>query len=1452
MTYPHILGRVRMALQISFFLLSFSVSAQTLYVDATNGNDAWTGTLPDAQSADGPLKTLKKVSDMYFSPGDSVLLKCGQTWNETLVVTSSGVAGSPITYGAYGSCTDNNKPVIDGSTPVNAWAAVGGGLYAATANLIKPSLNLIGNDSFETGVVNWSVWSSDGGATLGTMPDCGATGSCLLFIPSPSVPKSLITTPIQFGVAANTIYRVTFAARAGQATGSLWVFPRDAVSYSNIAARNLTLTTAWQTYTFDFIPAETHATARIDFDMPTGINLYLDNVVIKRITPEFDTAKQVFLDGQYQRLAQYPNKGYMSERPTNEFLTIRNDSNDCSNAIAEVATNLTAGNDLVLTSAQQADLAGAGIHYRSNAWTIEDRTITAFDTNTKTFSWAANSTYEICKDWGYYLDNKLWMLDNVGEWYYDASASLLYLMPGTGAPESRVTVGHRVYGVFADGRTHVVVDGLSIRKTVTGISAQKGANLIIRNTDIADSADKAINITSSPDSEIVGCKIDRSVRDGIWADDTRNTRISNNMISNTGVIGAPRKSVAAILAQCWNCGTTVGSVVIEGNNIQNSGYVGIFMPVQATVRNNYIVESCMVLDDCGAIYTGGRQFKSSGVPNNSQIASNVIVNVWGSPDGRPANFTSAAQGIYLDDFSNSVTVTGNTVVNADHGMQLHDAASNTVNNNVIYGSRGSAVWMQEDTFGSPGEIHDNLFSGNRFFQLNRNSTYRLDSSFNTIDFANYDSNRYSILYSDIVGLERYSPTGTPLETQYSFQDWVSAKGDMSSTAFDAFGVALNRVLAIKSGNLVSNGSFDTNTTGWSTWNSAGDASIGNVACVTGACLRYTSGTTHSILSSPKFLITKGKDYRVRMDLRGEFGNESLLAQLRLNGTAVDGSSSYTVLGLSETKILAGQWETYSFVFKATDSSPANGARLDLETPTASASIQPIFYVDNVLVEEVSADYSVTTGGSAIVINPTLSALPKECPDAVTNPDKCSQYVSFTDSTPVTWPITIEAMGSEIVIWNNNPFKDTDRDRIADPDDLCPGTLASTPVNEHGCSFTQQHSSDLGVTLASPPSVVVGDVITYAITVTNAGPQQATNVVTSGSLPSCSLGTISSGGNATCTRSVTATAIGVLDQTVSISATEPDTNTSNNTATASTQVQGVLTVNKSGTGTGTVTSNPTGINCGADCTELYDASTLVNLTASADAGSLFTGWSGACSGSSNSCTLTMDASKAVTALFSSKTADLSISNTTNAGAVLVGDNIVYTLQVNNAGPIPATAVTLVDRLPAGTSFVSVTTNQGSCSGTSTVNCALGTLNSGATTALTLTVKATTSGNKSNTVSVSALEPDPIAANNSATATTTVLGSCSGSSGKNIAGTVKRSDNTAISGVSMLLIRTSTASQCGNKVTTGSNGSYQFPKLSNATYSVTPSKNGCTSFTPSSRTVTISGNSKTSESFSGVCP
>jgi hypothetical protein len=76
----------------------------------------------------------------------------------------------------------------------------------------------------------------------------------------------------------------------------------------------------------------------------------------------------------------------------------------------------------------------------------------------------------------------------------------------------------------------------------------------------------------------------------------------------------------------------------------------------------------------------------------------------------------------------------------------------------------------------------------------------------------------------------------------------------------------------------------------------------------------------------------------------------------------------------------------------------------------------------------------------------------------------------------------------------------------------------------------------------------------------------------------------------------------------------------------------LTVQTAGAGSGTVTSSPAGISCGGTCSASLAYGTVVTLTATAESGSTFSGWSGACAGSATTCQVTMSEARAVTATF----------------------------------------------------------------------------------------------------------------------------------------------------------------------------------------------------------------------------
>ena len=120
------------------------------------------------------------------------------------------------------------------------------------------------------------------------------------------------------------------------------------------------------------------------------------------------------------------------------------------------------------------------------------------------------------------------------------------------------------------------------------------------------------------------------------------------------------------------------------------------------------------------------------------------------------------------------------------------------------------------------------------------------------------------------------------------------------------------------------------------------------------------------------------------------------------------------------------------------------------------------------------------------------------------------------------------------------------------------------------------------------------------------------------------------------------------------------------------------------------------------------------------------------------------------------ADVAVAITDSPDPVSVGSTLTYSIAVTNLGPDPASGVSLTDNLPIQVRFVGVTTTAGTCTAVGrAVNCSLGTLSSGTTATVTITVTATRAGRlATNTVSVSSTSTDPVAANNTDIETTAI--------------------------------------------------------------------------------------------------
>jgi uncharacterized repeat protein (TIGR01451 family) len=239
------------------------------------------------------------------------------------------------------------------------------------------------------------------------------------------------------------------------------------------------------------------------------------------------------------------------------------------------------------------------------------------------------------------------------------------------------------------------------------------------------------------------------------------------------------------------------------------------------------------------------------------------------------------------------------------------------------------------------------------------------------------------------------------------------------------------------------------------------------------------------------------------------------------------------------------------------------------------------------------------------------------------------------------------------------------------------------------------SADLRIAKsASSAAVIVGSPLTYTLAITNAGPDAASNVKITDTLPAsvtfkaaiasagscsgtatvvCSLGGLANNGTATVSIVVTATAVGNVNNTAQVAATEADPATGNNTSNAS------VTIN------------------------------------------------------------------------SAPAADVQIVKSASASQVLVHSPVTFSLVVHNNGPVTATNVLVTDTMPSGLTIVTRSTTQGSCNGSSTLaTCALGTLANGGSATVTLSVSTTITGTFNNTALVGAAELDTNLVNNQSSA------------------------------------------------------------------------------------------------------
>lgn len=435
---------------------------------------------------------------------------------------------------------------------------------------------------------------------------------------------------------------------------------------------------------------------------------------------------------------------------------------------------------LLGTPVATQNLSDVLANIRTVGWKIETVGIASLRGNQLEFSQA--SQYPVRRGAGYFLEGARWMLDGSPGWYWDKTAGRLYVhlpnsanIDGTAVEYATATPGLRLYG-----QSYIDIEGLRIsRSGGNGINIDGGTNISLRNVQVAQAGQDGIWAKNATSLTIDGCLISQSMRDGIVLLKSDGSQVLSSVVEESGTIDGPRNAFAAI-----NAGLS-SNVRIERNRIRSAAYIGIRFGSRAQVTNNVINDVCLVLDDCGAIYTWTNS--NNVLPLSAVVKGNVIDNVVGGRDGNPDPYTVAA-GIYLDDLTNEVLLEGNTINKAERGIYLHNGFDNTVQHNTIFGSRASgiALMMDHKTFPSSGILANTIMSNVVVSLGGVPFVYYLDRLGR--DFIDlFDQNRYlSNNPNSRFIVHRQGLAGNSL-TRYSFSDFHTILGkERTGTACNLF------------------------------------------------------------------------------------------------------------------------------------------------------------------------------------------------------------------------------------------------------------------------------------------------------------------------------------------------------------------------------------------------------------------------------------------------------------------------------------------------------------------------------------------------------------------------------------------------------------------------------------------------------------------------------------------
>ncbi|WP_448701375.1 right-handed parallel beta-helix repeat-containing protein [Mucilaginibacter sp. AW1-3] len=435
----------------------------------------------------------------------------------------------------------------------------------------------------------------------------------------------------------------------------------------------------------------------------------------------------LIINGLQEAVGRYPNSGYLT------YQSHHDNSSITDNELSDIV-----------------NWTNADIVIRKNRWTIDKSEITGQS--------AGNITYAIgnkaipTDGYGYFIQNSERTLDQFGEWFFDKKRNAIMVYLGKQNPVS-LSINVSTIKSLVNVTRYNYISFEDLTFTGSGGSAfnlVQAKKITLKNCNIENSGAEAVLASYSPFFSLQNCSINHALSGGVNLDiGCINSEIMGSTIKNIGLYAGMGKSGSGTYEGITSFGDNTR---IEKNRIDSIGYNGIYFGGNSSIaKNNYITYFCLTKDDGAGIYIGDWSKTI-----HKRVIGNIIVHGVGNAQGGGSNKSLQAEGIYIDDNTESVFISNNTVsLCANNGIKIHNAKDINIQNNIVV-NNGVQLRLEQDHYLATSTlIRNNQIHKNTFLSLSDlQATAKFTTHQDDINaFGELDSNFYYQPKKELPGIK---------------------------------------------------------------------------------------------------------------------------------------------------------------------------------------------------------------------------------------------------------------------------------------------------------------------------------------------------------------------------------------------------------------------------------------------------------------------------------------------------------------------------------------------------------------------------------------------------------------------------------------------------------------------------------------------------------------------------